>query len=99
MPSIANQLIPIQSPPMPTGYPPTVFVSSTCYDLNQLRSDLKDFLEGMGLEPLLSESPAFPVSPELRTIDNCVNAVKERADVFVLIVGARYGSTDPSGKS
>jgi hypothetical protein len=85
---------------MPKGYPPTIFVSSTCYDLYQIRTDLKNFLTDMGVEPLLSESPAFPVSPDAKTIENCVNAVKERADIFVLIVGTKYGSIDDaSGKS
>jgi hypothetical protein len=85
---------------MPKGYPPTIFVSSTCYDLYQVRTDLKNFLTGLGAEPLLSDSPAFPASPDAKTIENCVNAVKERADIFVLIVGTRYGSIDDaSGKS
>jgi hypothetical protein len=84
---------------MPKGYPPSVFVSSTCYDLNQVRADMKRFLENMGLEPILSETPAFPVSPQTSPVENCLQAVKERADIFVLIVGARYGSQNESGKS
>src|ERR1043166_6985079 len=84
---------------MPKGLPPTVFVSSTCYDLNQLRVDLRGFFEELGLAPLVSESPGFPVSPDLGPIDNCVSAVKDRAGIFILIVGARYGSLSPSGKS
>lgn len=84
---------------MPKGYPPSVFVSSTCYDLNQVRADIKRFLENMGLDPILSESPAFPVSPQTSPVENCLQAVKQRADIFVLIVGARYGSQNESGKS
>jgi hypothetical protein len=84
---------------MPKGYPPTAFASSTCYDLNQVRADLKRFLESLGIEALLSETPSFPVTPESKTIENCVNAVKERADIFILILGGRYGSVDTSGKS
>lgn len=85
---------------MPKGYPPAIFVSSTCYDLYQIRTDLRNFLTNLGVEPLLSESPAFPVSPDTKTIENCVNTVKERADVFVLIVGTKYGSIDDtSGRS
>jgi len=84
---------------MPKGYPPAVFVSSTCYDLNQVRADMKRFLENMGLDPILSETPAFPVSPQMSPVENCLQAVKQRADIFVLIVGARYGSQNESGKS
>ncbi len=84
---------------MPKGYPPSVFVSSTCYDLNQVRADMKRFLEIMGLDPILSETPSFPVNPQTSPVENCLQAVKERADIFVLIVGARYGSQNESGKS
>jgi Domain of unknown function (DUF4062) len=84
---------------MPKGYPPSVFVSSTCYDLNQVRADLRRFLEGMGFDAILSETPAFPVNPQISPVENCLRAVKERADIFVLIVGARYGSQNESGRS
>jgi hypothetical protein len=78
---------------------PSVFVSSTCYDLKQVRSDIKHFLESLGLEPVLSEYSSFPVSPELGTVDNCVKAVESKADILVLIIGARYGSTTDGGES
>jgi Domain of unknown function (DUF4062) len=84
---------------MPKGFAPSVFVSSTCYDLSQIRTDLRDFLQGLGIEPLLSEHPMFPVNPQITTTANCVSVVKERADIFVLIVGARYGTQDETGKS
>ena len=50
---------------------PTVFVSSTCYDLSQVRHDLKSFIEGFGLEPLMSEFDSFPVDPSEGAIENC----------------------------
>ena len=53
----------------------------------------------MGFDPVLSETPAFPVSPQISPVENCLRAVKERADIFVLIIGARYGSQSESGKS
>ncbi|MHB0817219.1 DUF4062 domain-containing protein [Stutzerimonas stutzeri] len=39
---------------MPTGHPTSLFVSSTCYDLSQVRADMADFARAMGLEPVLS---------------------------------------------
>lgn len=84
---------------MPKGYPPSVFVSSTCYDLAQIRLDLKRFIEGMGYEAMISESPSFPVNPQATAVENCLNAVRDRADIFVLIIGARYGNKQPGGRS
>jgi hypothetical protein len=84
---------------MPIGYPPSVFVSSTCYDLGQVRLDLKRFIEALGYEAVISESPAFPVNPQKGTIENCINAVRDRADLFVLIIGTRYGTTRHDGRS
>ena len=84
---------------MPKGYPPSAFVSSTCFDLNQVRADLRRFLTDMGLDPVLSETPAFPVNPQSGPVENCLRAVKEKADIFILIIGDRYGSQNESGKS
>lgn len=75
-----------------------IFVSSTCYDLAQIRTDLKDFIEKLGHNPILSEEHDFPIDPNKENIENCINAVKEKADIFVLIIGNRYGCTN-NGKS
>lgn len=72
---------------------PAVFVSSTCYDLKQVRQNIRDFLENdLGYEAILSEYDSFPINPDMDTLDNCLRVVEERADIFVLIVGGRYGS-------
>src|SRR5581483_1120599 len=84
---------------MPKGSRTTLFVSSTCYDLGQVRSDLRDFCESVGLEPVLSELDLFPVNPSQDTVSNCLEVVRNRADLFVLVVGGRYGSINESGKS
>jgi len=84
---------------MPKGYSPAVFISSTCYDLSQIRIDLKIFLESIGLDPVLSTQNSFPVNPNYDAVSNCLETVKNRADILILIVGGRYGHQPDSGKS
>lgn len=79
---------------------PTVFISSTCYDLSQIREDIKVFIEeNYGFEVLLSDFNSFPLDPCKGTYENCLENVDKRADLFILIVGNRYGSVTDSGKS
>ena len=74
---------------------PTVMVSSTFYDLSQIRQDLYGFIgDEMGYEPLLSEHRSFPIDPDLDTVENCRRRVEEQADILILVVGTRYGSID-----
>lgn len=76
-----------------------IFVSSTFFDLAQIRDDLRVTIASIGHEALLSEYPQFPILPTIDTIENCRQVVRS-SDVFVLIVGGRSGSLDPvSGKT
>lgn len=84
---------------MPKGSATSIFISSTCYDLSQLRSDIRDFAQAIGFEPILSEFDSFPINPSQNTIQNCLGVVRDKADIFVLIIGNRYGSTTEAGKS
>ena len=82
------------------GRKPTVFVSSTCYDLKQVRNDIRTFFQDqIGYDVLLSEYDSFPLNPQTDTVDNCLRVVDERADIFVLIVGCRYGCVTETGHS
>ena len=70
-------------------------VSSTFYDLRQIRRDLYVFIsDDLGYVPLLSELPSFPVDPDVDTIENCRRRVEQNADIMVLVIGGRYGSID-----
>ena len=74
---------------------PTIMVSSTFYDLRQIRTDLYTFIsDNLGYIPLLSELPSFPVDPDVDTIENCRRRVEQNADIMVLVIGGRYGSID-----
>ncbi len=76
------------------NHPPNVFVSSTMYDLSELRAQLGQFIERLGWHPVMSEYDSFPIDPDQTTVENCRRNVRENADVFVMVVGARYGSVD-----
>jgi hypothetical protein len=74
---------------------PAVMVSSTFYDLRQIRANIAHFIaDELGYTPLLSELPSFPVNPDLDTVANCRARVERDADIFVLVIGGRYGSID-----
>ena len=74
--------------------PPNVFVSSTMYDLSELRAQLRQFVAGLGWHAVMSEHDSFPIDPDRTTIENCRRNVRENADIFVIVIGARYGSID-----
>ena len=79
---------------------PVVFVSSTCYDLQQQREDIKDFFENnYGFETMLSEFNSFPIDPCVGTFENCLDNVDKYADIFILLIGTRYGYITDQGKS
>jgi hypothetical protein len=74
---------------------PHFMISSTLFDLKQVRADLARFIvDELGSSVLASEWPSFPVDPDVDTIENCRRRVEREADVLVLLIGGRYGSVD-----
>lgn len=71
---------------------PRIFISSTCFDLNDARSELTDFLEKYNFEVLNSQLKNFGVSPKKHSHTACLDQV-ENADFFIVIVGKRRGGT------
>ena len=67
-----------------------VFVSSTCYDLSLLRSQLRNFIKSMGYEPIMSDYEDVLYDPRVHTHTSCVDEVGN-CDILVLIVGSRFG--------
>lgn len=70
---------------------PRVFISSTFYDLRQVREDLHRTIRELGYEPIRHETGqiAYPKNEKLeaaayREVDLC--------DVFVSVIGGRYGT-------
>ncbi len=74
-----------------------VFISSTCFDLKDLRSKLAKALKEWGYMPIWNESPDFPKKHGLHSHDTCIDAVKE-CDIYLLIIDKRYGGTYAGNK-
>lgn len=68
-----------------------VFISSTAYDLGDVRAEVADALTQWGYEPIWNESPDFPKKAGCHSHDICLDAVKN-CDIFLLIIDKRYGS-------
>ena len=67
-----------------------VFVSSICYDLSLLRSQLRLFIKGMGYDPIMSDYEDILYDPRTHTHTSCVDEVSN-CDVLILIIGSRFG--------
>jgi hypothetical protein len=67
-----------------------IFVSSTCYDLAAVRSQLRTFIQSQGHEPLMSDYNDILYDHRMHTHTSCVDEVAT-SDVVVLIVGSRFG--------
>lgn len=75
---------------------PKVFVSSTCYDLQEERSQLEKFIYNYGFQPILSEYSGVYYDVDAHTHDSCINEVAH-CDMFVLIISGRYGGKFKGG--
>jgi hypothetical protein len=69
---------------------PRVFVSSTCYDLGEIRDGLVSFINSYSYEPILSERGDIFYHPDLHTHESCVKEM-ENCQLFILVIGGRFG--------
>lgn len=67
-----------------------VFISSTCYDLDNVRDGLRDFIYNIGYEPVLSDYGDVLYDPRIHTHISCIEEVKN-CDMLVLLIGGRFG--------
>ncbi|KLV47271.1 hypothetical protein SH16_00998 [Aeromonas caviae] len=77
---------------------PKVFVSSTCFDLSEIREQLSRFISNYGFESVLSEHGDVFYHPDLHTHEACVNEISN-CQLFILIIGGRFGGQYVSDKS
>ena len=67
-----------------------VFLSSTCYDLSVVRGQLRQFIETLGHDPVMSDYNDVVYDPRSHTHTSCIDEVTG-ADVVVVIIGSRFG--------
>ena len=67
-----------------------IFISSTCYDLNNARDQLRGFISNLGYEPVMSEYSDILFDPRTHTHTSCLNEISN-VDMVILLVGSRFG--------
>lgn len=77
---------------------PRVFISSTCYDLAEVRDSLVPFCQGFGFDVVLSDKGDVFYHPDLHTHESCIHEVSN-CQLFILIIGGRFGGEYSADKS
>ncbi len=70
---------------------PRVFISSTYYDLKNIRADLALHIKTRGFDPVLNERGQIPYVSDKELEESCFKEI-ENCDILVSIVGGRFGS-------
>lgn len=71
---------------------PRIFISSTFYDLRQIRVELDKFIESLGYEPVRNEEGDIPYGKDEALQAYCYKEISN-IDILISIIGSRYGST------
>lgn len=77
---------------------PKIFISSTFYDLRQIRAELDLFIENLGYEPIRNEEGDIAYGKTEALEEYCYKEIKG-IDILISIIGGRFGSQSASGKS
>ena len=70
---------------------PRIFISSTFYDLRQVRDDLERSILELGYEPVRHESGSVPYTKDER-LEAAAYREVEQCDIIVAVVGGRFGT-------
>lgn len=70
---------------------PRIFLSSTCYDLQEMRFQLRRFIQEIGYDPVMSEFGDIFYDSGAHVQDACKEEIA-RSNLFVLVVGNNYGT-------
>lgn len=70
---------------------PRVFISSTFYDLKQVRNNIGDFIKSLGYEPVMHEHSGVAYSQTTPLENDCYHELAS-CDIVVCIIGNHFGS-------
>lgn len=70
---------------------PRIFVSSTCYDLHEIRHSLRNFISEFQYEPVMSDYGDVFYEFDQHVQDSCLNEIA-KSQMYLLIIGNNYGS-------
>lgn len=70
---------------------PRVFISSTYYDLKQVRNIVGSFISDLGYEPVMHERADVAYSQSIPLENDCYNEVAS-CDIIVCIIGNHFGT-------
>lgn len=70
---------------------PRIFVSSTCYDLQEIRFQLRYFINEFGYDAVMSDFDDIFYGYETHVQDSCLEEIS-KCQLFILVVGNNYGS-------
>ncbi|MDF0694387.1 DUF4062 domain-containing protein [Aquirufa ecclesiirivi] len=70
---------------------PRIFVSSTCYDLQEIRFQLRNFITDFGYDGVMSEFDDIFYGYDKHVQDSCLDEIG-KCQLFVLVIGNNYGS-------
>jgi len=74
---------------------PRVFISSTFYDLKYIRTEIDQFLESLGYQPIRNEEGDIPYGKDDALEEYCYKEI-QNIDILISIIGGRFGTESKS---
>lgn len=71
---------------------PRVFISSTFYDLKEVRTSIKTFIESLGYDPIMHEYSSVTYTQNTELENDCYHELSS-CEIVVCIIGNHFGTT------
>lgn len=74
---------------------PRIFISSTFYDLKYIRTEIDQFLDNLGYQPIRNEEGDIPFGKDEALEEYCYKEI-QNIDILISIIGGRFGTESKS---